>query len=61
MNQEICRLGTSKVTEDMVVGINPGELKKKYAWKMEFLGKMWEWSEKEVVMGIRYVKPLPRT
>jgi hypothetical protein len=56
MNEEIGRLGASNVTEDMVIGIDPGDLRKRYARKMEFLGKVWDGSEKEVNDGIGYVK-----
>jgi hypothetical protein len=56
MNEEICRLGASKVTEDMVIGIDPGDLRKKYARKMEFLGRVWDGSEKEVSDGYSLCK-----
>jgi hypothetical protein len=56
MNEEIGRLGASNVTDDMVIGIDPGDLRKRYARKMEFLGKVWDGSEKEVNDGIGYVK-----
>jgi len=39
MNREIVRLAASKVTEDMVIAIDPGDLRKRYAKRMEFLGR----------------------
>jgi hypothetical protein len=51
MNDEICRLGASKVTEDMVIAIDPGDLQKKYAKKMEFLGRVRDGSEDEIGQG----------
>jgi hypothetical protein len=56
MNEEICRLGASKVTEEMVIAIDPGDLRKRYARKMEFLGKVWDGSEKEVRDGYSLCK-----
>lgn len=56
MNEEICRLGASRVTDDMVIGIDPGDLRKRYARKMEFLGKVWDGSEKEVNDGYSLCK-----
>jgi hypothetical protein len=35
----------------MVIGIDPGDLRKKYANKMEFLGRVWDGSEQEVSEG----------
>jgi hypothetical protein len=51
INEEIMRLAVSKVTEDMVIAIDPGDLRKKYAKKMEFLGKVRDGSEKEIGEG----------
>jgi len=51
LNEEICRLGASKVTEDMVIAIDPGDIRKRYAKKMELLGKIYDGSEKEVANG----------
>jgi hypothetical protein len=51
INEEICRLGASKITEDMVIAIDPGDLRKKYAKKMEFLGRVRDGSEKEIGDG----------
>lgn len=36
LNEESCRLGASKVTDDMVIAIDPGDIRKKYArWKCD--------------------------
>jgi hypothetical protein len=51
INGEICRLGASKVTDDMVIAIDPGNIRKKYAKKMEFLGGVRDGSEKEIFEG----------
>lgn len=51
INEEIMRLSASKVTEDMVIAIDPGDLRKKWAKKMEFLGKVWDGSENEIGEG----------
>ena len=51
INEEIMRLAASKVTEDMVVAIDPGDLRKKYGKKMEFLGKVRDGSENEIGEG----------
>ncbi len=39
INNEICRLAAPKVTDDMVIEIESGDIRKRYAKKMEFLGK----------------------
>ena len=46
------RLAASKVTEDMVIALDPGDLGKKYAKEMEFLGKVGDASKNEI--GERY-------
>lgn len=51
INREICRLGASKVTDDMVIAIDPGDIRKKYAKKMEFLGRVRDGSEGETGEG----------
>ena len=40
INREIRRLGASKVPGDMVIAIDPGDNRKKYAKKMGFLGRV---------------------
>jgi hypothetical protein len=51
INEEIMRLAARKITEDMVIAIDPGDLRKKYAKKMEFLGKVRDGSEHEIGDG----------
>jgi hypothetical protein len=51
INREICRLGASKVTDDMVIAIDPGDIRKKYAKRMEFLGRVRDGSENEIGEG----------
>jgi len=51
INEEIMRLAARKITEDMVIAIDPGDLRKKYAKKMEFLGKVRDGSENEIGEG----------
>ncbi len=51
INEEVMRLAARRVTDDMVIAIDPGDLRKKYAKKMEFLGKVRDGSEHEVVEG----------
>lgn len=51
INEEICRLGASKVTDEMVIAIDPGDIRKKYAKKMELLSKIYDGSEREVGDG----------
>ena len=45
INEEICRLASPKITDDMVIAIDPGDIRKKYAKKVEFFreGLRWEW------------------
>ncbi len=56
INEEICRLGGSKVTEDMVIAIDPGDIRKKYAKKMELLSKIYDGSEHEIGDGYHLCK-----
>lgn len=56
INEQICRLGASKVTDDMVIAIDPGDIRKKYARKMEFLGKVYDGSEHKVGNGYHLCK-----
>jgi hypothetical protein len=51
INQEICRLGSARVTEDMVIAIDPGDIRKKYAAKMECLCTIHDGSEHELGEG----------
>ena len=49
--QQICRLGSKKVLDDMVIAIDPGDIRKKYASKMECLCKIHDGSEHEIGEG----------
>jgi len=51
INNQICRLGGAKVFDDMVIAIDPGDIRKKYALKMENLCKVHDGSEHEVGEG----------
>ncbi len=51
VNDEICRLAAPKITDDMVIAIDPGDIRKRYAKKMEFLGKVRDGSENEIGNG----------
>ncbi|MGQ9570409.1 MAG: hypothetical protein ACUVUQ_06125 [Thermodesulfovibrionales bacterium] len=51
VNDEICRLVAPKVTDDMVIAIDPGDIRKRYATKMEFLGRVYDGSENEIGNG----------
>lgn len=51
INREICRLGASKVLDDMIIALDPGDIRKKYAQKMEYLCGIRDGSENEVGNG----------
>ena len=51
INNQICRLGSAKVFDDMVIAIDPGDIRKKYALKMEHLCKIHDGSEHEIGEG----------
>lgn len=51
INREICRLGGSKVLDDMVIAIDPGDIRKKYARRMEYLCGIYDGSRNEVGNG----------
>lgn len=56
INDEICRLAAPKITDDMVIAIDPGDIRKRYAKKMEFLGKVYDGSEHEIGNGYHVCK-----
>jgi hypothetical protein len=56
MNQEIRRLGSAKVAGDMVIAIDPGDIREKYAAKMECLRTMHDGSENKLGEGDWLVK-----
>ena len=51
INEEICRLASRKVLDDMVIAIDPGDIRKKHACKMECLCKIHDGSEHEIGEG----------
>jgi hypothetical protein len=51
INKEICRLASAKVLEDMVIAIDPGDIRKKYATKMECLCTIHDGSEHDLGEG----------
>jgi len=51
INHQICRLGSSKVLEDMVIAIDPGDIRKRYARKMQYLCGIRDGSENELGDG----------
>lgn len=51
INNQICRLGGAKVMDDMVIAIDPGDIRKKYATKMEHLAKIHDGSDHEIGEG----------
>ena len=53
INHQICRLESRNVLDDMVIAIDPGDIRKKYAAKMKGLCKIHDWSEHEI--GERYL------
>ena len=51
INNQVCRLGSAKILDDMVIAIDPGDIRKKYASKMENLCKVHDGSEHEIGEG----------
>ena len=51
INNEVCRVASPKITDDMVIAIDPGDIRKKYAKKMEFSGRVYDGSENEAGAG----------
>jgi hypothetical protein len=51
INDQICRLGNRNVLDDMVVAIDPGDIRKRYASRMECLCKIHDGSEHEIGDG----------
>ncbi len=69
INHEICRLGSGKVLDDMVIAIDPGDIRKKHASRMECLCKIHDgsaheigdgyWLAKAVAADIEHKKVIP--
>jgi hypothetical protein len=51
INNQICRLGSGKILDDMVIAIDPGDIRKRYASKMECLCTIHDGSEHEIGEG----------
>lgn len=51
INTEIIRLADDKITDDMVIAIDPGDIMKPYAKAMENLCGMWDGSEGQKARG----------
>jgi hypothetical protein len=51
INNQICRLGSVKVLDDMVIAVDPGDIRKKHASKMEYLCKIHDGSDHETGEG----------
>jgi hypothetical protein len=51
INAQICRLASRNVLDDMVIAIDPGDIRKRYASKMECLCKIRDGSEHEIGDG----------
>lgn len=51
INNQICRLGSRNILDDMVIAIDPGDIRKKHASKMEYLCKIHDGSEHEIGDG----------
>jgi len=51
INDQICRLGSRNVLDDMVIAIDPGDIRKKHASRMECLCKIHDGSEHEIGDG----------
>ncbi len=58
INKEICRLGSPKVGEDMVIAVDPGDIRKKYAAKMECLCTIYDGSEHTLGEGYWLAKAI---
>jgi len=56
INCEIGRLGGCKVLDDMVIALDPGDIRKRYASKMQYLCGIRDGSEREWALGIGYVR-----
>jgi len=51
INNRICRLADRNVLDDMVIAIDPGDIRKRYASKMECLAKIHDGSAHEIGEG----------
>jgi len=51
LNEEMCRLGGSKVLDDMVIALDPSDIRKEHARRMEYLCRIRDGSENELGDG----------
>lgn len=51
INNQILRLGDDKITDAMVIAIDPGDIMKPYAKEMEHLCSVWDGSESQTAQG----------
>ena len=51
INNQICRLGSVKVLDDMVIAVDPGDIRKMHASKKEYLCKIHDGSDHEIGEG----------
>jgi hypothetical protein len=51
INHQICRLGASRVFDEMVIALDLGDIRKRFATKMQYLGGIYDGSEREVGNG----------
>ena len=51
INSQICRLGSGKVLDDIVIALDSGDIRKKYAQEMQYLCGIHDGSEKQVGEG----------
>lgn len=51
INHQLCRLASNKLCDDDVIAIDPGDIAKPYAKKMEHLCNIWDGDKKEKARG----------
>lgn len=51
INNEICHVSSSKVLDNIVIAIDPGDIRKRYARKMKYLCGIRDGSERELGNG----------
>lgn len=56
INDEICRLASGKIHDEMVLGIDPGDIRKPYAEAMQWLCRVRDGDKRETVNGYAMCK-----
>lgn len=51
INDQVCRLSAGKVNDEMVLALDPGDIRKPYAKAMEFLCRIRDGDKKEIANG----------